>query len=127
MNKFTRSPFLFLAKYLSMKNKSFARSGMALSIICVTVLAVLSVQQASAQIPNCDGTVPTFTVNVTGSNVGGSFVTADTSRQGHCCGATGSDNCIHFILITDPHTASVSIAITKGAVPNGSLYFQIDC
>src|SRR2546423_6415584 len=87
---------------------------------CLCVCATKSYSQI------CGANVPTFNINFTG-NPSGTFTVLDTSRVGNCCGTSSPDRCIHFSVILDSLTAAVRLDISCGALPPGSLFYQIDC
>lgn len=79
-----------------------------------------------AQTPYCNAGVPTFTVNLTGSPMGG-WTSPVIGRNDYCCTATGNDACIQFIITLDPMSTGILFNIASGAVPPGALYYQINC
>ncbi len=79
-----------------------------------------------AQTPYCNAPVPTFTVNMTG-NPNGSWLSPNVGRNDYCCGATGTNVCIQFIITLDPMSTGIIFDIASGAVPPGALYYQINC
>ena len=72
----------------------------------------------------CDPTTPTFTVNLTG-NPSGTWISPNTVRSGSCCGQ--SPRCIKFIITLDPMAAGITFTFASGAVPGGSMEYQIGC
>ena len=84
-------------------------------------LLVLLVASVVAQVPNCANTVPTFNANFV-NNPGANFTFTNVTRNGSCC---GSGNCVDFVLTLDSNTAAVNLAITSGAIPSGSLFYQL--
>src|ERR1043165_7865850 len=95
-------------------------------ILALLIMTWLVSNPLYSQVPNCDGTVPTFNVDYV-NNLGGTFVTPSLFRNGHCCSANGSDDCLDFVINMDSNTAGVSFGIVEGAQPSGSMYYQIDC
>lgn len=91
--------------------------------ILLVNLIILS-QDLSAQY--CDPSTPTFYADLTGQP-NGVWVSPYRSRSGHCCGVTGVDRCVEFILTLDSAAVAIRFDITAGAVPPGALYYQIDC
>lgn len=79
-----------------------------------------------AQTPYCNAAVPTFTVNMTG-NPNGSWVSPNIGRNDYCCGVTGNDACVQFIITLDPMSTGIIFNIASGAVPPGALFYQINC
>lgn len=74
----------------------------------------------------CQASVPHFCVDFT-NNPSGVFQTPPTARTGNCCGTSSPDRCIDFELCVGPNTAAVRLEICNGAVPPGSLFFQVNC
>lgn len=79
-----------------------------------------------AQTPYCNAGVPTFTVNMTG-NPNGSWMSPNVGRNDYCCGVTGNDACVQFIVTLDPMSTGIIFNIASGAVPPGALFYQINC
>ena len=75
---------------------------------------------------NCDPTTPAFNVDLTGQPHG-TWISPNISRNGKCCGVTGSDVCIQFTLRLDTGANGIRFDIVSGAIPPGALYFQINC
>ncbi len=105
-------------------NSLLHRSGYA-CIVFITCLLQLS-KEADAQTPYCNAGVPTFTVNMTG-NPNGSWVSPLVGRNDYCCGVTGNDVCVQFIVTLDPMSTGIIFNIASGAVPPGALFYQINC
>src|SRR5258705_7573665 len=103
---------------------------MKAKIILLPVLSaffLLKLTNVSAQVPNCDGTVPAFNVDFTGITADSSWISPNVVRTGYCCGAAGVNRCVDFIILTDSNTTGLAINFFSGAVPNGSLFYQFDC
>jgi gliding motility-associated-like protein len=81
---------------------------------------------SNAQAPACDASVPYYFIDLTGKPAG-TWISPSIARNGKCCGASGSDNCISFEIKTDANAAQVSFDVNSGAMPTGALYYQIDC
>lgn len=94
----------------------------------VLLIAVLSLiyMESNAQTPYCNAGVPTFTVNMTG-NPNGSWTSPVVGRNDYCCGVTGNDACVQFIVTLDPMSTGIIFNIATGAVPPGALFYQINC
>jgi len=101
--------------------KSFSKT---FSLLYCTILIVLTNPQAQAQ--DCTGNVPTFNIDLTGQPAG-TFTTPPTTRLGNCCGTSSPDRCIRFIITLDPNAVGVNFQITGGAIPQGALFYQINC
>lgn len=88
-------------------------------IISVFILA----GETQAQV--CVG-VPTYEVDLTGS-VDTVWNSPALIRNGNCCGTNFPDRCVAFRLTLDPGAAGVIFDLTSGAIPSGSLFYQVDC
>lgn len=82
--------------------------------------------KASAQSGHCDPNTPFYVVDLS-SQVNGSFVTPQDRRQGNCCGTVAPDRCVEFEVTLHPNALGISFDIYSGAVPSGSMFYQIDC
>ncbi|MBL4704186.1 MAG: hypothetical protein JKY54_06680, partial [Flavobacteriales bacterium] len=74
----------------------------------------------------CDPSVPVFIADLTGGP-DSVWVSPNVSRDGHCCGVTGANNCINFIITLDPGAAGISFNVISGAMPGGALFYQVNC
>ncbi|TXB67144.1 T9SS type B sorting domain-containing protein [Vicingus serpentipes] len=81
-------------------------------------------QTAKAQLDSCDASVPYHYVDLTGQPEG-SWLSPPHKRDGSCCGA--APNCTSFEVLLDSNAAALSFQFYSGAVPTGSLSYQIDC
>jgi large repetitive protein len=81
---------------------------------------------ARAQAPTCSPLVPFYSVDLRG-NPTGTWISPGHSRADHCCSATGNDRCTSFEIYLDTGAAMVSFEIASGAIPSGSMYYQINC
>lgn len=95
-----------------------------LTFLPVIIFLVSGVRTLEAQ--NCDPSVPSFIVNLTG-NPDSSWTSPPVQRVGQCCGVTPPDICVSFIVTLDPNSVSIVFNITAGAVPPGALYYQVNC
>jgi gliding motility-associated-like protein len=73
----------------------------------------------------CDSNVPYFNVDLSGSP-DSVWMSPWHSREGYCCGSSGNTVCTSFGLKLDEAVTSITIEIL-GAVPQGALYYQVDC
>lgn len=80
-----------------------------------------------AQIPNCDTLVPVHYVDLTGPNASVPWTSPSTIRNGNCCGTMAPDLCELFVITTDSNTVGVTFAICGGPLPNGGMYYELDC
>lgn len=65
------------------------------------------------------------TVDLTGQPAG-SYTSASIVRSGNCCSATSND-CVTFEVTLDPASIGLVFEIASGAIPPGSLFYQINC
>ncbi|MEW6468764.1 MAG: gliding motility-associated C-terminal domain-containing protein [Bacteroidota bacterium] len=96
----------------------------AISAACITVMATFL--HVAGQIPTCDPNVPYYQVNLTGQPAG-SWVSPGHARNGNCCGTQSPDRCTSFEVLLDSQAAMVSFTIESGAIPTGSMFYQIGC
>ncbi|MFC2111556.1 hypothetical protein ACFLQ5_03810, partial [Bacteroidota bacterium] len=73
----------------------------------------------------CDTLTPSFIVDLS-SAANNSWVSTAVIRDGSCCSGTGN-NCIEFVLTLHPNAAGMLFEIVSGAIPGGSMYYQIGC
>ena len=76
--------------------------------------------------PQCDANVPYFVVDLTG-DPDSTWFSPSLGREGNCCNTTHPDRCVSFTVILDENAIGLEFDITDGAIPNGSLFYQIDC
>ena len=81
---------------------------------------------ANAQVPTCDPNVPFYQVNLSG-HPDSTWYSPGHSRDGHCCGTSGSDNCTSFEVIVDTGAAMINFNIASGAMPTGAMFYQVNC
>lgn len=92
-------------------------------------LAVLYVSfgvELKAQAPTCSPTVPFYTVDLRG-NPTGSWISPGHVRNSNCCGTVSPDRCTSFEIYVDSGAAMISFEIASGAIPPGSMFYQINC
>jgi large repetitive protein len=98
-------------------------------ILCLSVLAVFSFASSNAlyaQSGVCDDTVPYFEADLS-AHPNASWVSPPVIREGYCCGNSGVDRCIEFSITLHPDAVAIIFDIASGAVPGGSMYYQINC
>ncbi|MFC1731124.1 SprB repeat-containing protein [candidate division KSB1 bacterium] len=61
------------------------------------------------------------------SNKDTTWFSPPTYRKGLCCGNTNPDRCIRFEFLLHPSTSSIKFDIFSGAIPSGSMFYQINC
>ena len=74
----------------------------------------------------CDSITPSLIIDLTG-NPDSVWTSPNISRAGYCCSASGSDNCIEFIITIDPNSEGIRLDIISGAIPPGALFFEVNC
>ncbi|MFN3402719.1 MAG: gliding motility-associated C-terminal domain-containing protein [Cytophagaceae bacterium] len=78
----------------------------------------------------CDNTTPSFIVDLTG-RPGGVYISPQTVRRGLCCGLDPAERppirCVEFWITLDTNAQGIRFDIASGAVPPGSLGYQINC
>jgi gliding motility-associated-like protein len=74
----------------------------------------------------CDSLTPTFNVDLS-ADPNQTWTSPSTDRAGNCCGTAKPDRCLEFIITPHPDATSINFIISEGAVPPGSLFYQIDC
>lgn len=79
-----------------------------------------------AQVPTCDPSVPFLQVNLSGYPAG-TWISPSHSRHGNCCGTSSPDRCTSFEVILDTGAAMINLEIYSGAIPPGSMFYQISC
>ncbi len=76
--------------------------------------------------PQCDANVPYYLVDLTG-DPDSTWLSPNVGRQGNCCSTSHPDRCISFTVILDKNAVGLEFDIAEGAIPGGSLFYQIDC
>ncbi|MFH1320599.1 MAG: PKD domain-containing protein [Bacteroidota bacterium] len=80
-----------------------------------------------AQVNPCTPNTPSYTLDLSG-NPNGTWVSAPPIvRAGSCCGSVWPDRCIVFLITLDSAAVAINFEIISGAVPGGSMFYQIDC
>lgn len=74
----------------------------------------------------CDAIVPNFTVDLS-SNPDSAWISTDVIRQGNCCGTIAPDVCISFTVTLSPNAQGIRFDVCDGAMPGGSLFYQLNC
>jgi len=92
--------------------------------LALAITVLFSANKASAQLSSCDGTVPYYFVDLTGQPAG-TWLSPPHKRNGSCCGEPA--NCTSFEVLLDSNAAALSFQFYSGAVPSGSLAYEIDC
>lgn len=92
-------------------------------LLLVTCVAWIGLSQSFGQ---CDGNVPTLAVDLT-SSPSATYLSPSIVRNGYCCGVSGNDRCIQFLITLHPDAQGINFNVCAGAVPPGALYYQIGC
>ena len=95
---------------------------------CEQIIQIQDVCDPQYDCPTCEDIVPHFEVDFT-ENPDSSWTSPAVVREGTCCAQIGPPppRCIHFTLTLPPSVVAISFNIESGAVPSGSLFYQIDC
>ena len=93
--------------------------------VVVILLLFISLNSVKSY-AQCDTITPSFIVNLS-SSAANSWISTSVVRDGYCCGATGSSRCIKFELTLHPDAAGILFEIVSGAIPGGSMYYQVGC
>jgi gliding motility-associated-like protein len=97
-----------------------------LALLAMWIFISFSGNVVKAQSGLCDPTVPFFTVNLTGQP-NGTWISPNVVRLDHCCGTSNPDRCLEFSITLDPGTVALNFYIASGAIPAGSMFYQINC
>ncbi|MCX7954384.1 MAG: PKD domain-containing protein [Bacteroidales bacterium] len=75
---------------------------------------------------NCNSNVPSIVVDLS-QNSDTVWISPQIIRNGQCCGVSHPNVCVQFIIYTNPNTESIVFNVHSGAIPPGSLFYQINC
>lgn len=96
-------------------------------LYCFLSFSILfSYKISTAQVPTCGVDVPFFQVDLTGEPAG-SWESPSHFRKDNCCGTTSPDRCTSFEILLDTGAAMINFEIASGAIPPGSMFYQIGC
>src|SRR5688500_3954654 len=84
------------------------------------ILLVCFALNAGAQ---CGPNTPSFTVDLRGKPDSVWYSTS-VARADTCC---GGNNCVEFVVSVDSTVLAIQLDVVSGAMPTGSLFYQIDC
>lgn len=88
---------------------------------------LLTVNSSTASAQDCDTCNNTVTIYVDlSSNPDSTWLSPEIGRLGHCCGATGSMNCIRFYVTVHPDADQLAFTLASPPIPPGMSY-QINC
>ncbi len=74
----------------------------------------------------CDGNVPNLIVDLSSSPTA-TYLSPPVIRNGYCCGVSGNDRCLRFEITLHPDAQGINFDVCAGAMPSGSLFYQINC
>lgn len=103
-------------------NFNIVRTISAVVVLLVLLLPTFQ-QETQAQ---CDSIVPSFTVDLS-TNPQGVWTSPNVKRDGNCCGTTNPDRCIEFVVTLHPNAVGIYLDLISGAIPSGSMYYQVGC
>jgi len=95
--------------------------------ILIIAIFLTTYSSAFSQSGICDSITPFFSVDLTGQPGGAWVSNPPVQREGYCCDAGGNNGCIEFELTLDPGTAAIQFDILSGAIPGGSMFYQVNC
>jgi hypothetical protein len=98
------------------------------SVTCEQIIHIQDICDPTFDCPTCDEDVPYFELDFT-DNPDSTWFSPSVVRDGTCCAQLGPPppRCIHFTLILPPQVVAITFNIVSGAIPSGSLFYQIDC
>ena len=94
-----------------------------LLIACAAILTLTT--QTLGQSGSCTGNTPFFNVDLSASPTM-TYTSPAVSRDGSCCNPP-DNNCIEFQITLHQDAVAINFQIASGAVPTGSLFYQINC
>jgi gliding motility-associated-like protein len=71
-------------------------------------------------------TVPSYTVNLS-AKADTTWISPSIVRRDNCCGTSNPDRCVQFIITLNSRSAGIVFNIASGAIPSGSMYYQVGC
>jgi PKD repeat protein len=109
---------LLIKRYFFLKHwKAYA------FLLGISVLMLIPEMANGQTCTSCDASVPAITIDFS-SNPDTSVVISGTTRNGHCCSATGGSRCIRFNMTVHPLSANISFETSDHGV---SGFYQINC
>ncbi len=106
-------------------NVKYIKRSFFITILLFTLLNYSNT--ISAQTCDCTPNTPFYVVDLTGNPSGTWTSSPPMVRAGSCCGSTPPDRCISFMVYLDSTAVAINFNIASGAVPGGSMYYQVDC
>jgi hypothetical protein len=90
----------------------------------ILVLVLIYSKNGIGQCIPCDAGTTSFPVNF--SSTPDTTYSLTSPRSGHCCGATGSTQCIKFEVTVHPQTTEIGFSVANPSPPGGAFY-QVNC
>lgn len=110
-----------------MKNKiKILKMKISIIIVLALILTFL-LTESQAQVGPCNASVPTYYIDFSSVTSDSTWVSALVVRNAYCCGTSGSDRCINFVITTGSQVTGLAFNICEGALPPGALSYQVDC
>ena len=115
-----------LFKIKVLRNQFGRLPAKVLPLLFSIALFVAMSDPLKAQSGLCEPTVPFFSVNLS-SSPSATWTSPLIVRNDFCCGASNPDRCLEFEIVVNPGTYAINFTIASGAVPSGSMFYQINC
>jgi len=96
------------------------------TLLASTILLITTSELSAQGLQQCGANVPFFQIDLTGQP-DGVWLSPSHSRLGNCCGTVFPDRCNSFEIILDTGAAMINFEIVEGAIPAGSMFYQIGC
>ncbi|HHW59624.1 MAG TPA: hypothetical protein GX402_05220, partial [Bacteroidales bacterium] len=106
--------------------KNFIINKFFIHFACLFSIIIFFTEKLNAQSGNCDSNTPYYFVDLS-SSADSIWISPLAVRDGNCCGTTHPDRCIEFYITMNPGTIAIRFNINSGAIPSGSMYYQINC
>ncbi len=94
------------------------------SWILVLLLTIFTTNFLFSQ--NCGPGVPSIVVDLSASP-DTTWISPYVQRNDNCCGTSSPDKCVEFIITLNPGSQGINFDIYSGAIPTGSMFYQINC
>ncbi|HOL99135.1 MAG TPA: hypothetical protein PLE86_11705, partial [Bacteroidales bacterium] len=110
--------------------KLLIKTETTLKIIAIVFLTLsfqfIVINKTKAQSGVCNPGVPFFNVDLS-TNPDMTYISPPVVRNQLCCSSSNPDRCIEFSITLHPDAIALNFEIASGAVPPGSMYYQINC
>ena len=107
--------------FIRSKSSCFLKCGIVTLILLLRGFKVLLLAQSGL----CDPTTPFYNVDLS-ANPNSSWTSPIVARKDYCCGVSGTDRCIEFLVTLAPSAVALKFDVASGANPPGWFY-QINC